>query len=144
LIQIKDALTEYCHCLGLVTHRDAQVYVVEGDVALRSSIKFALNAEGLTVQEYADARSFLEHADFSVLSCAVVDYNLADMTGLELIVILRKHANKIPVILTVSIPTPDIHKDAAVLNVAVVEKPFLGGHLVDAIRSALAHLPPDF
>ena len=125
-----------------MTHRVAQVHVVEGDSALRSSIQFALKAEGFTVQEYPDARSFLEHADFSIRSCAVVDYNLPDMTGLELIAILRQHAVKIPAILTVSIPTPEIHKDAAVLKISVVEKPFLGDHLMDAIRSVF-HLPPE-
>ena len=78
-----------------MTHRVAQVHVVEGDSAVRSSIQFALKAEGFTAQEYPDARSFLENADFSVRSCAVVDYNLPDMTGLELVAILRQHAIKI-------------------------------------------------
>jgi two-component system, LuxR family, response regulator FixJ len=126
-----------------VIHRVAQVHVIEADSALRSSIQFVLQAEGFTVQEYPDARSFLEHADFSIRSCAVVDYNLPGMTGLELVAILRQHAIKIPTILTVSVATPKIHKDAAVLMISVVEKPFLGSHLIDAIRSALAHLPPD-
>jgi hypothetical protein len=44
--------------------------------------------------------------------------------------------------LTVSVPTPQIHKDAAVLKISVVEKPFLGDHLMDAIRSVF-RLPPE-
>ena len=119
-----------------------RILLVEDDLTLASLYQMRMEAEGFTVQEYPDARSFLEHADFSIRSCAVVDYNLPDMTGLELIAILRQHAVKIPAILTVSIPTLEIHKDAAVLKISVVEKPFLGDHLMDAIRSVF-HLPPE-
>jgi two-component system response regulator FixJ len=121
------------HDLGL-----GPVFIVEGDIALRRSLQFALGIDGYRVEAYADAGAFLAVAEGAGAACLVVDYHLPDMNGIELIEQLKAAGSIMPAILIVTNPSPGLARRAAAAGVALVEKPLLGTALVDHIRDALS------
>ena len=114
------------------------IYVVDADIAVRSSLEFSLEIEGFTTRAYADATSFLKEADFSGPSIVIVDFDLPDMTGLDVLDMLRKRGLTPAAILIASVATQALRKRAMALNTPVVEKPFSGDHLIDTVRAAFA------
>jgi FixJ family two-component response regulator len=59
------------------------------------------------------------------------------MTGLDLYEELCRRGIRLPAILTTSHPSPLVRRRAAAAGLPIVEKPFLGNALIDAIRSVL-------
>jgi CheY-like chemotaxis protein len=59
---------------------------------------------------------------------------MPDMTGLELVAHLRDRRISIPAILMTAHPTDILRNRAAAAGISIVEKPLLGGDLLDAIR----------
>ena len=68
----------------------------------------------------------------------MIDYNLPDMNGLDLLAALRRSGVTLPAILITTNPNALIRANAAAARVPIVEKPLLGNALVDGIRGALA------
>jgi two-component system, LuxR family, response regulator FixJ len=60
------------------------------------------------------------------------------MTGLEVVDALRHRGISNPAVLITSNASRQVCQRAAAAGVAVIEKPFFGNALVDAIRSSLA------
>lgn len=114
------------------------VFVVDGDGAVRRSLRFALGIEGLAVETFADAETFLGLGECRPDACLVVDYHLKGMNGIDLIAALRRRECGMPAILTVTNPSPALARQAAAAGVALVEKPLLSSGLLDRIREALA------
>ncbi|BCP53691.1 hypothetical protein K32_23080 [Kaistia sp. 32K] len=114
------------------------VYIVDGDAAVRRSLRFALGIDGFTVRTDANAGSFLRRDDIPAHACLVVDHHLVDMSGLDLIERLRLRGWTMPVILTVTNPSSALVRRAASSGIALVEKPLLGTALLDHIRAALS------
>lgn len=123
--------------------RPPVVFVVDGDGAVRRSLRFALGIEGFQVDTFADAEAFLKVGECRPDACVVVDYRLKGMSGLELIQSMRRRDCPMPAILTVTNPSPALARQTEAAGVALVEKPLLGPALLDRIREALAgSLPP--
>jgi FixJ family two-component response regulator len=63
------------------------------------------------------------------------------MTGLEFIATLRAQGVKVPALLTSGNFTLVAKRQASVAGIPVIEKPFLGNSLIDAIRTAVGTKP---
>ncbi|WEK48796.1 MAG: response regulator [Candidatus Kaistia colombiensis] len=118
------------------------VFVVDGDGAVRRSLRFALGIDGFAVETFGDAETFLRLAECRPDACVVVDYHLKGMNGVELIETVWRRGCRMPAILTVTNPSPALIRRAAAAGVALVEKPLLGSALLDRIREALAGVAP--
>lgn len=114
------------------------VIVIEDDQAVRNSLKFSLEIEGFTIREYADAGEFLKETAISDAGCLVIDYNLPEMNGLDMLDHLRDRHVGVPAILITSCPNAVVRRRAAEASVPIVEKPLLGNALVQSIQDALA------
>jgi FixJ family two-component response regulator len=115
------------------------VIVVDDDDAVRKSLKFALELEGLEVRLYQGAAELLADADLPPRGCLVVDYYMPVMNGVELVERLRKRHVDYPVILITAKATDDVRGRAARSGIRqVLEKPLADGMLVESIRGALA------
>jgi FixJ family two-component response regulator len=115
------------------------VIVVDDDAAVRQSLKFALELEGLKVRLYEGADEILAEPDLPDSGCLVVDYYMPRMNGVELIDRLRRRRVKLPAILITARATDDMRRQAARSGIKqVIEKPLEDGALVDSIRGALA------
>jgi FixJ family two-component response regulator len=115
------------------------VLLVDDDLAVRSSLKFALEQEGLAVRAYAGGAELLADPDLPPWGCLVVDYNMPGMNGVELAGRLEERHLHYPVILITSGSAHDIPGIAAHPDIRdVLEKPLQDDALLDCIHAALA------
>ena len=114
------------------------VLVVDDDAAVRHSLKFVLELEGLNVRLYKGGEDLLADRDLPANGCLVVDYYMPAMDGVELMDRLRGRRVDLPAILITSKATRDLRERAARSGYRqVLEKPLEDGRLVDSIRCAL-------
>jgi len=113
------------------------ILVVDDDSAVRNSLKFLIEVEGFQVNAYSSAQELLNEDSLPANSCLVTDYHMPDMTGLELVDQLRDRQISIPAILMTANPTQILRNRAEAAGISIIDKPLLGGRLLDAIRVAL-------
>lgn len=114
------------------------VLVVDDDLAVRESLKFALELEGLTVRAFGSGRELLEHADLPCASCLVLDCKMPVMDGFEVLDRLADRQVRLPVILITSDATSTIRQRAAIRGVQhVLEKPLSDSTLAENIQDVL-------
>lgn len=109
--------------------------IVDDDPAVRSSLAFSLETEGIAVRTYATGGELL--AEIPPAACFVIDYKLPGMSGLDLQAELRRRDIGAPTILITTHPTAAVRERAAASGTVLIEKPLLGDALFHEIRSAL-------
>ncbi len=114
------------------------VHVIDDDDALRDSIQMFLANEGLDVRTYASADAFLAALDSAPAGCVVTDVRMPGMSGMDLLAEIARLGVALPVIVVTG------HADVPLAvramkqgAVDLLEKPFQGDELVDAVRRAL-------
>ena len=115
------------------------VIVVDDDAAVRKSLKFALELEGLSVRLFKDSAELLAELDLPRSGCFVIDYNMPGMTGIELVGKLRQRQIDMPAILIASQVNEELNGRAVRSGfLRVLEKPLHDSELLDSIHAALA------
>jgi FixJ family two-component response regulator len=114
------------------------VAVVDDDPEMRASLATLLDALGYRAETYDSAETFLTCASTCRASCLVIDINLGDITGVELVHQLLADGLKWPIIFMTG------HDDVAIKNqasafdpIAFLLKPFRANDLIDAIKKAV-------
>jgi FixJ family two-component response regulator len=114
------------------------VAVVDDDPEMRASLATLLDALGYRAETYDSAETFLICASTCKASCLVIDINLGDITGVELVDQLLADGLKWPIIFMSG------HDDTAIKNqasafdpIAFLLKPFRANDLIDAIKKAV-------
>jgi FixJ family two-component response regulator len=114
------------------------VLVVDDDHAVRHSLEFSLELEGLDVRACSSGAELLSHPDLEMADCILLDYKMPVMDGLEVLKHLSARAIFIPVILITSQATLSLSNRAKAAGVShIVEKPLLDGALLHTIQSVL-------
>jgi two-component system, LuxR family, response regulator FixJ len=121
---------------GELSNSDVTVIVIGDDLAVRNSLKFWLEIEGLTVRGYVSGAELLGAGDLARCDCYVIDEKMPATSGLELIAELRDRHFTAPAVLIASYPSPSLRKRAEKADVPIVEKPLFGNGLLDKIRDA--------
>jgi len=67
------------------------VHIVEDDPAVRESLSMLFTERGHAVEVFADAGSFLSALDGATTGCVILDLNLPDMNGIDLL----RHAGRL-------------------------------------------------
>src|ERR1041385_3267208 len=119
---------------------DQTIVIVDDDHAVCDALGFALEIEGYKVRSYGSAEDALK--DHAAADCYVVDYALPGMNGIDMIGELRAKRPSQPAIVIPGRTARSIHDQARRAGVRVIDKPFLDGLLVDAVKTALAWRPP--
>ena len=115
------------------------VLIVDDDEAVRQSLKFLLELEGLNVRLYGDGAQLLADDRLPVHGCLVVDYHMPGMDGFDLVARLRDRDVGLPAILITGYGTEVLRARAELAGFRqVVEKPFHDGALLDGIQAAMA------
>ncbi len=115
------------------------VLVVDDDLAVRESLKFALELEGLTVRVCANGKELLEHPDLPEARCLILDCRMPVMDGFEVLDCLAARKVRLPVILITGDATGALRRRAAAAGVwHVLEKPLLDSALMENIRDVLS------
>lgn len=114
------------------------VYVVDPDEAVRRSMSSLLRAHDYEVRTFASGRDLLEGLDSGDSGCLVMEINLPDISGFDLLDRLAERDTRLPVIVVAS------EADVAIAVRAMrcgasdfLEKPFATRVLVESIGRAL-------
>lgn len=119
----------------VIVRKKLRVLVVDDDRAVRESLKFDLELEGLEVVTHTSGADLLRGAPAA--DCLILDYKMPDMDGLAVMGALAARDLRIPTILITAPVTERIARDAHRAGVfTVLEKPLTGGVLLDNIRVA--------
>ena len=71
---------------------NSTIYVIEDDVAVQDSLRALLESANFNVETFASGSEFLEVLGQGRRGCAVLDLDLPDMSGLEVLDRLRAAA----------------------------------------------------
>jgi CheY-like chemotaxis protein len=129
---------------GFRLHRQPTVMVVDDDDQVRDVTGDILRRAGFQVIAVARGRDAISvfAARHSTIDCVVLDLTMPDLTGDEVLVVLRAVEPGIPVVLISGYLTDDPVRGAANLKATdFVQKPFLPDTLVDSVRRSLRQTP---
>ena len=112
-----------------------RVLLVDDDPAVRASLKFSFEIEGIGVEDYATAEGLVGEAAFGGNACLVIDYRLPGMDGLALLALLRRRGVRAPAIIITSNPSRKLRQAIIGAEAALVEKPLLCDTLAAKIRA---------
>lgn len=123
--------------MGLESHvpQPWVVHVVDDDPAVCCSLKFTFELDGFSVKTYASSGEFLA-SELPSHGCMVVDYNLPDLNGLDLLRELNQRDVRLPAFLITSNPSHILRNRADAQGVAIIEKPLLSDQLSDAVHDS--------
>jgi two-component system response regulator FixJ len=121
----------------------ATVYLVDDDFAVRDSLRIMLESYGLAVQDYGSARAFLADTGRRGRGCLVLDLHMPEMSGLELLEVLREQRSALPVIVFTGRDDVDLKDQVERAGaLALFAKPVDIEVLVQTIERALGSQSP--
>lgn len=122
---------------------EPKVYVIDDEDSVRDSLSALLNAVGHRTQSFATASDCLNEISDSESDnprCLLVDIELPDMSGLDLLSELRRRNEMIPAIVITGHGDEDLELRAAEQNaVGYFQKPFDTSELLNTISGVLEH-----
>jgi two-component system, LuxR family, response regulator FixJ len=113
------------------------IYVIDDDDAVRDSLRMLLEAEGFLVVEFASGAEFLRAGHPDGHSCLLLDTHMPGLSGVELLERVRGDHPLIPMVVMTGRPGAAFAKAAASAGAPLLEKPFQGRELLDAIENSL-------
>jgi len=118
------------------------IAVIDDSEIMRDAMVHLLCSAGFGVESYVSAGEFLTAADVSQADCLVVDIELGDITGIELVRELRDLGYSFPVVFMTGSPDDTFRRAARALECsAFFAKPFPAADMLAAIERASAHPP---
>ena len=120
----------------------ASIAVIDDSEIMRDAMVHLLCSAGYGVEQYASAAEFLDAADISQADCLVVDVELGDSLGTEMVRELWLRGYSVPVIFMTGSPNEVFRRDARALGCAAfLGKPFPADEMLQAIDRAIALKP---
>jgi two-component system response regulator FixJ len=111
--------------------------IVDDDEAVRQSISSLVRSAGYESVMFATVLAFLEALETRSIDCAIVDFRMPELNGLEIQRRLRVMNHPIPIILVTARPDEVRERAHEYGVIAVLGKPFRDEALLAAIRVAL-------
>jgi len=116
----------------------AVIYVIDGQTQVRASIRDALSKEGLAIDSYPDAETFLAAYRPGTEGCLLTNATLPGMSGMDLLTRLREMRDPLPTIMMTA--SSDVNLAVAAMKAGAcdfIEKPVSRSKLLSSIRRAL-------
>lgn len=118
--------------------KDAIVYIVDDDAAVRDSMEALLSTADMKVQSFASGQDFLEGWSPAQSGCLVLDIRMPGMSGIDLLELLIMRGISIPVVMMTAHGDVKIAVKAMKLGaVDFIEKPFNDNVMIESIWDAL-------
>ncbi|QSX73820.1 response regulator [Lysobacter arenosi] len=119
------------------------IAVVDDEESVRRALYRLLASSGFDVLVYASGRDFLRHAPSIPVDCVVLDLNLGDHSGLDVLLALSAVLLLIPVVVLTGNDTSTNRARALTTGAhAYLTKPIEDELLIDAIVSAIRSRSP--
>jgi FixJ family two-component response regulator len=118
---------------------EQSVFIVDDDPADCKLVAALAKTVGANAELFPSAETFLERCDRATAGCLVLDLWLPGMSGLELLNAMHRDGIRLPAIATSAYA--DVAITVRVMQqgaVTLLEKPYRGEELRDAMRQALA------
>jgi FixJ family two-component response regulator len=112
------------------------VCIVDDDAAVRDSLRLLLERHGYTARCHPSAGAFLKAAQDDNWECFLFDDQMPELSGIELLEILRARCIGTPAIIMTTGATPKLAHRAARAGATLLHKPMTAGELLAAIREA--------
>jgi FixJ family two-component response regulator len=119
-------------------NKNATVFVLDDDPAVRESLSLLLELEEYAVKTFDCAKAFLEDCRHVPRSCAIVDIRMPGMDGMQLQSELSKRGVLLPVIFLTG--HGDIPMSVRAIKAGAADfltKPITGDELLKSVRAAL-------
>ncbi len=117
----------------------ARILVVDDQKDVRAMIAIVLRVNHFDVVEAASAAAGLKAFEAAGCDLAIVDIFLNDGSGADVIAAMRERVPDLPVVAMSGMTALDfVSEEAAMTNVACLQKPFRPNELMRAIQSAFA------
>ncbi len=114
------------------------LFVVEDDRKSREAMAALASSMRIKCETFASAEEFLDYYNPYLRGCALVDFRLGGMDGLQLLDRLQAMGSLLQVVLTSAYAAASVVACAMERGaVAFIEKPYENDDLVDAIRTAM-------
>ncbi|BAU49008.1 LuxR family transcriptional regulator [Sulfurifustis variabilis] len=119
--------------------RNAVVYLVDDDQAVRDSLKWVIESAGFTVETYASSQAFLDAYRHDRPGCLVLDVRMPGISGLNLQTRLADKHSILPIIfISAHATVPDAVRAMRAGAVDFLIKPFNNQDLLDRIEQCVA------
>ncbi len=114
------------------------VHIIDDDEAVRDSLVFRLEAEGLEAEAYESCERFLERAGAKARGCLLLDVHLPGMDGIELLERGSEFDLALPIILTTGRGQTDLWSRGLAAGAhAYLEKPVEDKLLLETVHQAM-------
>lgn len=114
------------------------IFVVEDDIAVQDSLRALLESANFDVETFATGSSFLDAVGDKRDGCVILDIDLPDISGLEVLDRLRRAGVDLPVILiTGRLDLMPQSQLSDITAIALLEKPMRDDLLLETIELAL-------
>ncbi len=115
------------------------IAVVDDEEAVRKAVVRMLNASGFPARGYASGREFLTSWHFERPDCLILDLQMPDVSGTEVLQALAVAGAQFPVIIVTAHDAPSLPDECRRLGAAAyLCKPLDASVLLGAVTSALA------
>ena len=112
------------------------VCILDDDDAVRDSLRVLLESYALEVRDFGSGQDLLDSQDLEAVGCFVVDFQMPEMNGMELLEVLRARGIRAPAVI-VSAVAVGAEAGADPGPVSVLTKPVPEAELIGWIRQAL-------
>jgi two-component system response regulator FixJ len=114
------------------------VYVIDDDAAVRDSFHILFESHGIEVRSYASSEAFLVAAPPLENSCLIIDVNMPELDGIDLLGRLLRDGFMTPTFLiTGGGSMASLRFTVGRNDVVLLEKPVVARELVAEVRKAL-------
>ncbi len=116
----------------------SRIYLVDDDDAVRLSTQALLEMFGLQATLYSSGAAMLQDLKWINGGCMLVDYEMPDMSGLQLIHEVRARGKNLPFLLVSAHATIPIAVEAVKLGaVNIIEKPYRADKFIENVNTML-------
>jgi len=112
------------------------VFIVDRDHAVRDSLRFSIELDGMEVRTCGSGQEFLDHPELASGCCAVIDGKTLHRDGREVVTRLEALCGVLPVVLVADHVSRRLLAQVISLSLFhLVDKPVLDDSLLHCIRA---------
>ncbi|MGZ5036056.1 MAG: response regulator [Usitatibacter sp.] len=116
-----------------------RIAIIDDDESVRKSLRRLLVASGLEAVEFASGRAFLEALASGAFDCALIDFNMPEMRGIDVLKEMAARGIDLPAIIITSYDEPHLQSQCLASGAhAYLHKPLDGKRLLLVIADATA------